>query len=411
MKKEPIIVLREILVTQMNHWILFFAGATVLGLWRAVEPDLLKWGLYSLIPLLFFAVRRYTHSVFMFIVMHIVVIAAGVIISCNSIADIVIYCVLAAGYAVSSVYSKITNKEGLDGVIPVVLPVFGAGGLMLLLHHYRPGLLTEMYYLVPIILFYGVNFVRIYLERYLHFLTVNQNSTGHIPAREMFGTGFFQVLLLSLGMSVIMLLASGTGVLRQIVDVLKKVILTVMRWLFRGSGDAGNPSIEVSEEAYSIPQSGTQVVERGEPSLFWEIAEKVVLSAALFAFFAICGYFLFVFLRYIYRSFGKKKTVDEEIACFSEIREKCETESGKRVRGPVFDLFSMKERIRRLYKREVWSARWQLNAGKDPERLNRLTAKECGRLLERHNLSSAYEKARYSDKECTSEDVRRAKEK
>ncbi len=410
MRKEPIIILREILVTQMNHWILFFAGATVLGLWRAEEPALWKWIIYSLIPLLFFAVRRYTDRVLTFILTHVAVIAAGFMIPCKSVADMVLYCILAAAYTVASVYCKVTNKEGIDGVLPVVIPVFAAGGCMLLLRHYRPGLLGEMYYLVPIIIFYGVNFLRIYLERYLHFLTVNQNSTGHIPAKEMFGTGFFQVLLLSAGMSGLMLLISDVGILGRIAEILKKVILTVLRWLFRGSGDTSDQTALGPEEASRIPQSGTQFAEEGGTSLFWEIAEKVVLSAALLAFFLLCGYLLFVFLRYIYRSFGKKKFVGEKESYISEVREKCELESGRRERAPVFEVFSMRERIRRFYKREVWAARWQLNAGKDPERLNRMTAKECGRLMARDNLSSVYEKARYSHKECTSDDIRRAKE-
>ena len=42
-KKERIIMIRELLVTQMTHWLLFLLAVTVLGLTGAREPVIWKW--------------------------------------------------------------------------------------------------------------------------------------------------------------------------------------------------------------------------------------------------------------------------------------------------------------------------------------------------------------------------------
>ena len=63
-----------------------------------------------------------------------------------------------------------------------------------------------------------------------------------------------------------------------------------------------------------------------------------------------------------------------------------------------------------MYKKEVWAARMQLVKDQSPALLKRMTAKECGEAMEREGLAKAYEKARYSEEECTGEDIRRAKE-
>ena len=52
----------------------------------------------------------------------------------------------------------------------------------------------------------------------------------------------------------------------------------------------------------------------------------------------------------------------------------------------------------------------QLVKDQSPALLKRMTAKECGEAMEREGLAKAYEKARYSEEECTGEDIRRAKE-
>ena len=76
----------------------------------------------------------------------------------------------------------------------------------------------------------------------------------------------------------------------------------------------------------------------------------------------------------------------------------------------VFDRLSAGERIRRIYKKEVWNGRHiLLKEGDAAGRLNSMTARECGQGLRKQGLSDVYEKARYSKETCTAEDVKRAR--
>ncbi len=413
MKKEPIVLLREFLVTQMNHWILFFVGATVLGLVNVKEPVFWKWAVFSAVPLLYFVVRRYTDRFLIFVVSHITVIAACVLLPCDSLTERILYCLLLTGYTVASVYFRISKADRFDAVLPMAVPILLAGACTFLLHHYRRELNWERYFVVPLILFFGCNFLRIYLEQYLHFLEVNKSSTGHIPMREMFLNGMVQVLLISAGMTGILLLTSDIGWVSQIVSVLKKALIIVMRWLFRGSGDEELSDIPVSETPEHTQGSGPAmpVTDNGGASTFWLILEQVFLFAAGLAFVALCIFLLYLLLRHIYRIFCKRMDREKKENGYSgEIRERCEAEPEKKQKSASFGVLSVRARIRRLYKKEVWDGRWRLKAGSEPEKLKRMTARECAEMLERSALASVYEKARYSDEDCTAEDLRRAKQ-
>ncbi len=411
MKKERIIFISELLVTQMTHWVLFLLVVTVLGLVGAKEPVLWKWILCSLVPFLLFLVRRYTNHFIVFMGSHFLLIAGLWLLPYGDLAERIAFYVCVIGYVVYSFYLRIRTEDRLDGV-PNPIAAVGIVAAARLLQHYQGIAEWEKYYVAPVVLFLCFYFIQLYLEQYQHFLVVNESSNGHIPEKAMFRSGLSLVSLFSVGVSVLLLLTSDIGWVGRIATVLKNILVWILRLLFRGGDDVAEEEILPQETTSRGEEQGMLTVEETEPALFWVIMEKLVMIAMAVALAALIVWGVYSLIKFLHDRFQGRILFDQEEAeNVTDVREKCEVERHQKEKRSFFGFLSTKERIRRIYKKEVWAGRWQLVKDGSPDVLRRLTAKECGDGLERKKLAQVYEKARYSQEECTVEDIRRAKEK
>ncbi len=410
MKKERIIMIRELLVTQMTHWLLFLLVVTVLGLVGAREPVIWKWAVLGLVPYLLFLIRRYSNHFLVFMGSHIAFILLLTVIPYVDLAEQIAFYVCVIGYVAYSFYLRVRTEDRLTGVINPIAGV-GAAAVCRLLQHYQGIPEWEKYYVVPVILFLCFYFIQMYLEQYQHFLIVNDSSTGHIPEKAMFRSGVSLVSLFSVGAAILLLLTSDVGWVGRIATVLKNILIWVLRLLFRGGGEAVE-EILPQETPHRKQDQGMMPVEEAEPALIWVILEKLLMIAMAVAFAALIIWAVYSLIKFLHDRFRSRiVTGEEELENTTDIREKCEIERRQSKKHSFFGFLSTKERIRRIYKKEVWTGRWQLAKDGSPDVLRRLTAKECGVGLARNRLAQVYEKARYSQEECTSEDIRRAKEK
>ncbi len=410
MKKERIIMIRELLVTQMTHWLLFLLAVTVLGLVGAKEPVIWKWAVLGLVPYLLFLIRRYNNHFLVFMGSHIALILLLTVIPYVDLAEQIAFYVCVIGYVAYSLYLRVKTKERLSGVINPIAGV-GAAAVCRLFQHYQGIPEWEKYYVVPVILFLCFYFFQMYLEQYQHFLIVNDSSTGHIPEKAMFRSGASLVSLFSVGASILLLLTSDVGWVGRIATVLKNILIWMLRLLFRGGGEEVE-EILPQETPHRKQDQGMMPMEEADTALIWVILEKLLMMAMAVAFAALIIWAVYSLIKFLHDRFRSRiLTQEEELENTTDIREKCEIERHQSKKRSFFGFLSTKERIRRIYKKEVWTGRWQLAKDGNPDVLRRLTAKECGAGLARNRLAQVYEKARYSEEECTSEDIRRAKEK
>ena len=91
-----------------------------------------------------------------------------------------------------------------------------------------------------------------------------------------------------------------------------------------------------------------------------------------------------------------------------DIREYCGVEKSNQKPKMLVPLFDPRKRIRKLYYKKVMKQKRLLIGEKEDKQLGYLTAKECCEVISASNLKNAYEKARYSIENVTSEDVRLA---
>lgn len=409
MKKEKVLMLQELLVTQMNHWILFLLAITVLGIIGADKPVLWKWAVCSLVPLLFAIVRRYSNHFLLFLVSHLLPVAFVIMVPSVAWMEKAALVLLISGYVAYSFYLRIKTEERLDVALNPAAAV-GMVGIGLLLQHYQGIQEWESYYVLPIIIFLGLYFIQLYLEQYLHFMIVNDSSKGRIPEKQMFRSGITLVIIFSAAVMVVLLLTSDIRWVGEIASALKMILIWLLRLLIKGREVTEEVPME-EQEVVPKQDTGWMPVEDAEPSMFWLILEKIVIVLVYVALIALCLWAIYALVTFLYNRF--QHTLDkenDEPDVVSDVREKCEVERFRKERKPLFEFLSTRERIRRMYKKEVWAARMQLVKDQSPALLKRMTAKECGEAMEREGLAKAYEKARYSEEECTGEDIRRAKE-
>ena len=157
-----------------------------------------------------------------------------------------------------------------------------------------------------------------------------------------------------------------------------------------------------------------QLPEPNETFWLWQVLEVLftVLLIAGLAFLVLKLLLKLIGLlqEYLNRRLGVKYAETEEMF---DIREKCDTkETAQRKKPNLAMVFTNRERVRRLYKKKLLlsALRTQEQRGQGRDRLGLFTAREWEYRLHTRGMADIYERARYSEQDITSEDVKRMKE-
>ncbi len=408
MKDRTIQIVRAVLASQMNYWIFFTLAMTIIGVAGGGAPRMWRWVLLCLMPLmyLYFRLRK---KFALCLAGHLLTAAVfGMLVYESSAAGIVSLLVV-FGFFIYSFVLRANQKDILGAPVhPVFAVGLAAAGVFLNNSQGQSGL--GIYYLVPALLYLGVYFIYRYLENFSSFLVVNDSSAGRIPQGEIFSCGILLVSVFSIGCVGLMILFSQTSILSDLLQVLRLVLIWLIRLLFRGSSET--ETAEMAAEEASEASDSLYGLEGGEPGWIWEVLERIVLVLLVAGLIALAIYGLYRLVKFLYERFSDvalPEGADQESR--TDRREKCGVEKSERsVRARVFGMLSAGERIRRIYKREVWNGRRILvEEGDASEKLRSMTARECGQGLSKQELSAVYEKARYSGDTCTAEDVKKAR--
>ena len=89
-----------------------------------------------------------------------------------------------------------------------------------------------------------------------------------------------------------------------------------------------------------------------------------------------------------------------------DVYETCGIEKIKKQRSKLSVFTDKRGKIRKIYRKKVLKNSEELIGNQDKIKLQYLTAKECCEKLDEPILKELYEKAKYSEKEITSEDIK-----
>lgn len=405
---------KEFLTQQMNHWMLFPMVLTALGIRRELtgrgSPEVLLWALCSAFPLIFFAFRCRVRRFYLFALLHMGVVGGAVLLSWSLPSLEGVLCVLcAAAYALYSIFLQM-KKDALY-TEPIQLPVgVTISVLSLLLQHYQGVDDWDAWYSFTLIGTIALFFIIFYLQRYLDFLAVNKSSAGYLPASEMLRSGLGLALGYTLLGAFLLAAVTHSDLFSGVVRYVKEAFLRLLRYLFSLLPESGPGDVmPLPEATEDLSMAGT--LPREGPFWLWEVLWRIVETAALLALVFLAAKLLLRFLKWLRQYLVLRKPGGElqEEEAF-DLRERCGIEKTQdKKKQKRFDIFSHRERIRRLYKKKLLAASMVMSE-RERGRLEYDTAREWEARLDAEGMAELYEQARYSRREVTGADVKRMKD-
>lgn len=410
MKKDNLLALRELLLTQLNYWAFFPLVVTCYVLIRngvpdAAYPSFRWWAALSVVPFLLYFVRIRCKILLLFLILHCAPVLLAYWIPVEFVAYRVLFVAVMLGFTAYSFYLRFATDERLDQGMNPIAAVCLAGGCVFL-QHYLKFTQWDSLCINVLIVTLGLYFVSSWLSSYLNFLLVNKGSASHIPERAMFASGLrLSALYTLLGMAVLAATANFEW-LRAVLGTVWEIIRSALAWVFSHFHYEAEYE-EGLQETQEAAETGELLLgEAEDPFWLWTVLEYLAYLALAVGLVWVLYIGIRRLIRFIRANWGVQRRMllaDTDTAAGIDVHEKIETlrsaATGEERRG-LFDRLSPRERIRRLYRKQA--------AGLENAAF--VTARECGAALELPEMAQVYEAARYSLRECTAADVKRMKE-
>ncbi len=408
MKRRGVILLREILVTQMNFWAFFPVILTIFAFAGALPEQRLPLGVcclfLSLLPFALFFVRLYVQNPMLFMIVHAVIVILLYLLPGGNTLLRPVSVILGTGFIVYSLYLRLRYAAWEDrGMTPLGCVLIASGCFFFLQNMGKArwrGLIGAV-----LILVLCLYFLVYYIESYLNFLLVNEGCTGQIPEREIFLSGIRLAGGYTLCGAVLLFMTSGitwlAGALRLLRQAFVSIIGAVLQ-LFSFENkveEASNAVLNRTENQAFLPIEG-------DAFWLWDVlAYGMLLLIAVGMLYALCKGIGYAIL-YLQGHWGERAQESETVPApdSPDVRERLYPDGkGRKTLRRFWGVLSVNERVRRLYRRQA------LQLGIHPARLRRMTARECAGRMDNPLLAQIYEKARYSGLECTPADLRQMK--
>lgn len=418
MKIKSIKFLNEILIEQMNHWMLIPVVLTVVGAsdryTTNVGPYFWLWALCGLFPFLFFLIRRKDRSFFSLLLLHLVaaVPLPAMFFQWGSNISFYICTFCAVGHMIFSFAIYLgTDSFYMNPFHPVVGILLSVLSLTMLRYLKVTG--WDIYFVAPLVGSLALYSLTVYIRQYLEFLQVNEKSAGHLPAAEMFRSGFKLVTTFVLFGAVFLLIFANIGNYAALWTALKSNMIRFLRYLFsllpKGEPELQEPLTEVELSMFDLPAQTDELPKPGLLSMILEIAAYVIFGIFLAACTIIVLIRLLVFLRMqLAKGKQRRRAKEQELEPNLDVREKCGIERIPIKRKHLTEILSPAQRIRKLFKKRVLASAQELTDG-NKQKLRILTPKECGQRLDEEQMAQIYEQVRYSNSEATADTLRRMK--
>jgi len=415
---KRVTLLREILVTQMNNLALFpLAAAVFCTGWKYPSRIEYLWPALGIVPIVFYVLRVKIKNFFILFAAHLAVVLA---VRCifSTVGGASFYVSASLVYAFYSIIIRMRSIDFQDSRLHIAISAGIAAFSLFFLRHVWTGGNLEMQIIITFIVSFGLSLLVTYLENYINFLIVNRSTTGHIPAKEIFFSGSFMAIICVLLMVLLLLFTSGIGWLRVILKNIMRIVSAILRGIFLLIGP-GESEIYVDDthiEGGAMPD----IQEAGEPALFWRILTVFAMIALSVAMVCLLIYIVKKLYRFIRERMEYKglEADSEDLVSIKDIREKCGISEIKSVKNNLsftnfLNRFSPGEKIRKLYKKHVLKCS-DITIQTDDNKLKSLdlhkpelmTAGEWGKILDKPDMTTIYDKARYSGEECTADDYK-----
>lgn len=406
MKTELLYAIEQFLVIQLNHWYFYpvaFSFSVLLKTYNVCdELNLVEWGACGLVLFSFYFIRRFSKNLGISVALHCIAPIAVIFLTSGNLSHCIlctIDCIVFTAISINrhikdNIYDKAINIYVELGIVLV---------LLLIMNYYDFSEYNGMLCIMVIVLT-AVYVIQLYLGKFLLFVKMNIDSTGHMPFGDIFKSGFgmvifFTVILVGISLLLFFVNAESLDNLTKGIFSLPGVIIALLFKLI-----AGNQKATTDDTLHTSPLQTDELADfQSEGSSAANVVYSVFSWIILAIIVVVLVKIFFSFVKWV-KEHWKFEQITEEGTV--DIREKIKKSSGGgtvRKRGPRG--FSNEARVRRLYIKSVRSGHKKIIGDRPISNLGYFTARECGKALQLQNMAGIYEKTRYSGQTITSEDV------
>lgn len=395
---------REYFISQTNHWF-FYVAVLLYSATQLENPtvgDGICWFILGFLPLILYIIRDSVEQFAIVAVLHLLLFSSIFFLPVSDPSVRRIFMMFSLLYSAASFLKALSSTGKLSRAVPlyISLPIYA---VVPFYYDIKEIPVSYFPYCMAMILFILNWFLAFFLDKYLYFIAVNTETASTMPKERIFRSGLkFSVLYLSIAGSILTLISIFTipgqfyrDVRLWFRDKLKMLLSLLL------SGYVPDENGPLPTELANDVATGAFTPESGGPAFFWVIMEyvaKFFLSILLPVAFIYIVYRLLRFLLRIRYHFSPEEEEAEED---EDIHESLSPKSTPIFQEEKEKFMSITQQIRFLFKRKA------LSTTDEPESLRCVTAREFAE--EQHNLSLAeiYEKARYSQKTCDREDLKK----
>lgn len=177
MNKSILLILKEFLVTQLNHFNFFIFALTIVifadSTAQCGELNPWLWFVIGLVPLYLYFIRKYVKNIFGFVIGHVLAVIFVLLFPAEHTLFGIIYFVCGLCYCIHSIvlnYRKETIHSGI--IVPAV--TIGSCFICLVLLNNKGYTQWTQYYLTLTISIVCAYFIVYYMDNYLTFLHINK---------------------------------------------------------------------------------------------------------------------------------------------------------------------------------------------------------------------------------------------
>ncbi|MBR4540856.1 MAG: hypothetical protein IKO54_01620 [Lachnospiraceae bacterium] len=411
-KERTLILIREVIVTQTNHWSLFALsyGLSVMlsAAYDIPRLNLLLWGVMGLGLIVNYFIRLKTRRMGTSILLHFLVFLLMSVTGLTCWEYLALHGGFAFFYCLLSLVKQYGGQEQEDEAfsIPVIAILICAPFFVLTLNQYEN--ITGIYRNLLICLF-TMFFMQHYFGRYGRFVKLNEHSAGFFPKSEIMGAGLKNVIIY-VGVSAGLFFGiANMKALTEFGNFIKEKLGYWIKYLLRKIFGSNEEVEQIAAERLDYNDYDSLTAKLGqaeikEESLFSIIIQKIIW----FMIILLILYALYRFVKKILALFSMKLDTEGVIVdeLVMDVRESCDKSSikEKKTREKRFFL-TPREKVRRFFRYSAKEKCYRICKSGDPAALGYKTSGECGNAVGVPELSALYDRARYSEEEITEQDV------
>lgn len=408
MKRSRIELAKELIITQMNHWFFISVAITALGLFNCDEPYVFLCAGLGILPVYGYLLREKLRVFPLFMMLSIAPAVVSFVLPVDNIYIRALLVVFSLFYGIYSIYLRTRTADGWDVPISPVVAFCVMGGLFILLNSQRD-VEWDGYYILASLIYFACFLVNYFMVHFLTFITVNDSSAAYIPEKAIFETGLKQTFMFTGAVTLLLAMVANINWLAGMLSAIKRAMVAFI-----------SKYLQFTPEQAEAPEQWMQPLESGgggffdqpgEPAFIWIVLQYVAIVVVLLGILIVVCYGIYKGYATLLNGFKRVRKVEEQkLAENEDIHEQVEIVRKERGKSRnILQAFSVTERIRKAYRKKVEKERYTLVKDGDLQALSYFTAKECCDLLDAPGLKNAYEKARYSNANCTNEDLKATK--